>query len=124
VDLSPSDWLSIVALGAGALMGILGKRTVAALGVSLIVVGVIGLAYSHFHKTAAAQSGGNCNNYGPNGTIMGSCNTTIVSPPHDASGLYQGDVKVGKTQGPTIDESSGFVSFQALVFNEFHDPTI
>jgi hypothetical protein len=49
-------------------------------------------------------------------------NNTIVSPPRDPNGLYQGDVRVGKVQGPTVDEARGVVSFQALSFNEYPDP--
>jgi hypothetical protein len=123
-----SDWFAVLAgiifLGVGSLMAALGERIMRIGGIALIAVGAVGLVvWFAYYRDAEAQ-GGNCNNYGPNGTINSSCNTTtIISPPRDANGLYQGDLKIGKVQGPTIDESSGIAAFQALVFNEFPDPT-
>jgi hypothetical protein len=49
-------------------------------------------------------------------------NTINVAPPRDAAGVYQGDLRVGKVDGPTINEAASTISFQALVFNEFPDP--
>jgi hypothetical protein len=118
-----SDWIAIAALGAGGLMGTLGKRAVRFIGIALVVFGVGGLIYSHFYVNADAQGGGgNCNNYGPNGTINGSCNT-IVSPPHDKDSLYQGDEKIGRVQGRfVVDEQQSIAGFAAIMFTAYPDP--
>jgi hypothetical protein len=44
--LGPSDWIAIAAIGAGALMGVLGKRVVAIIGGILLGLGLGGLAIS------------------------------------------------------------------------------
>jgi hypothetical protein len=69
-----SDWLAIAALGAGALMGTLGKRTVRAIGIVLVVLGIGGLAYSHFYQNADAQP------TAPSISNNGSGNNTVVVP--------------------------------------------
>jgi len=80
------------------------------------------------HGGAFAQvspnGGGNCNNYGSNGTIIGSCNTTTTINPiiHDANGIYQGDERVGRIQQPSIDEARGIANFAAANFSEYPDP--
>jgi hypothetical protein len=64
---------------------------------------------------------GNCNNVGPNGVIIGSCN---VSTPHDKDGLYQGDAKIGRIQGQiAIDEPRSMVAFAQVVFTTYPDPS-
>jgi hypothetical protein len=68
-----------------------------------------------------APNGGNCNNYGPNGTIIGSCNTTINPVVHETNGLYQGDQRVGRIQRPSIDEARGIAHFAAANFSEYPD---
>jgi hypothetical protein len=44
--LGPSEWIGIIAIGAGALMGVLGKRVVAIIGVIVVVLGLSGLGIS------------------------------------------------------------------------------
>jgi hypothetical protein len=65
---------------------------------------------------------GSCNNYGPNGTITGSCNTTINPIVHDPNGLYQSDERVGKIQNPSINEAQGIANFAAANFTEYPNP--
>lgn len=48
--LEPSDWIAIVAIGAGALMGVLGRRVVAIVGGIILVLGLGGLAFSLYHR--------------------------------------------------------------------------
>jgi hypothetical protein len=116
-----SDWITVAVAALGLAMTGLGQRIIRVIGIILLIIAVGGAVFTHFYPHADAQ-GGNCNNYGPNGTIISSCNTTVVSPPHDAAGLYQGAARVGRVQGPVVDEARGVVSFQALVFNDFPDP--
>lgn len=42
-----SDWIAIAVLGAGAVMGTLGKRLIRAIGITLIMVALVGAAFSH-----------------------------------------------------------------------------
>ena len=119
-------WVTIALAGLGAVMTTLGKRWVRAIGIALIAVAAV-VGATGYYRTADGQSpiiNGNCNTYGPNGTISGSCNTTIVSPPHDKHSLYQGDQKIGQVQGqPAVDEQNSTAAFAQITFNVHPDPS-
>jgi hypothetical protein len=80
--MATTDWLPIVIAGAGAVMGTLGKRGIRALGIALIVVGLLGAAYSQFHVSADAQGNGPTTNGSGNSviTVPGNNNTVTVTP--------------------------------------------
>jgi hypothetical protein len=55
MGLGPSDWIAIAAIGAGALMGIMGKRIVAVLGIALLLLGLGGLGFSVYRGDKTAE---------------------------------------------------------------------
>ena len=128
--MTKSDWFALICAvafaGVGAVLATYGKRMMRKGGFALIAAGVLGLVawFTYYRDLAEAQpSGGSCNNYGANGTIIGSCNNTTISPPRERSGLYQGDLKVGSIQGTSmIDTARGIATFEALALERFPKP--
>lgn len=74
---------------------------------TLVLAAILAWGYSiRFSKDAAAQGiQGDCNNYGANGTIIGSCNKTIIAPPPENDTLYQGLRPVGRIAGISVDQT-------------------
>jgi hypothetical protein len=73
-----SDWIAVVLLGLGAIMGTFGRRMIRMAGVALIVVGVIGWFVWREHQVDAQQTiTGTDNNVI---TVPGSNNNITVAP--------------------------------------------
>jgi hypothetical protein len=84
--MTKSDWFALICAvafaGVGAVLATYGKRMMRKGGFA----GVLGLLawFTYYRDLAEAQpSGGSCNNYGANGTIIGSCNNTTISSPRE-----------------------------------------
>jgi hypothetical protein len=115
-----SDWVALAIAALGLAMTGLGQRTVRTTGCAVLVLAIVGGVYAHFHPKAEAQGGeANCNNDAPNGTIIGSCNNMTIVSPHESNGLYQGDTKVGKAKGASINGK--VANFDVLSFDEYPD---
>jgi hypothetical protein len=52
----------------------------------------------------------------------GGTNTIINPIVRDADGLYQGDSKVGRVQGPHVDGANSIIDFQIISFTAYPNP--
>ena len=116
-----SDWLAIAILGAGAIMGTLGRRIIRVIGVALIVAAVGGLAFWHgYYRTEAqtgsgpiiAQNGPSINTWNQSGGN----NTIVVGPTRLTFDFAIGEELISKVPAgkPITLQSVGSQSDQAV----------